>query len=70
MSRNQKDKYDNSNSRRNHTIMTPEEAAAGKKTNWTELEITGTELNSKQISSDFSLRSFTLNFLFQALSRT
>lgn len=36
-----KDKYEPQNGRRTHTIMSPEEAAAGKKTNWFELEITG-----------------------------
>lgn len=41
MSRTIKDKYENATSRRNHTVMTPEEAAAGKKTNWSEVEITG-----------------------------
>lgn len=29
------------NNRRQHRIMTPEEVASGKKTHWTELEITG-----------------------------
>lgn len=42
MSRGLKEKYENTNPRRNHTIMSPEEAASGKKSSWTELEITGT----------------------------
>lgn len=41
MPRNHKDKYENNSNRRSYTIMSPEEAAAGKKTYWTELEITG-----------------------------
>jgi CCR4-NOT transcription complex subunit 6 len=41
MSRSIKEKYENTNPRRNHSIMSQEEVAAGKKTNWTELEITG-----------------------------
>lgn len=45
MPRNHKDKYDNNSSRRSYTIMSPEEAASGKKTFWTELEITGTIRN-------------------------
>jgi hypothetical protein len=43
MSRNHKDKYENTNPRRTHTIMSSEDAAAGKKSNWPELEITGKE---------------------------
>ncbi|KAK9879017.1 hypothetical protein WA026_003830 [Henosepilachna vigintioctopunctata] len=36
-------KYENSTThRRNHTIMSAEDQAAGKKSSWTELEITGT----------------------------
>lgn len=45
MPRNHKDKYENNSSRRSYTIMSPEEAASGKKTYWTELEITGTIRN-------------------------
>jgi len=41
MSRTHKDKYENTNPRRAHTIMSSEDAAAGKKSNWPELEITG-----------------------------
>lgn len=41
MSRNHKDKYDNVNPRRTHTIMSAEDAAAGRKSYWSELEITG-----------------------------
>lgn len=44
MSRSLKDKYENTNPRRNHTIMSPEDAASGKKSYWSELEITGTVL--------------------------
>lgn len=35
-----KDKYD-SNNRRTHTFMSAEDVAAGKKSSWSELEITG-----------------------------
>lgn len=42
MSRN-KDKYDNAN-RRQQIFMSPEDVAAGKKTNWTAIEITGKHL--------------------------
>ncbi|PSN30698.1 CCR4-NOT transcription complex subunit 6 [Blattella germanica] len=45
MSRNHKDKYENTNPRRSHTIMSSEDAAAGKKSHWPELEITGTIRN-------------------------
>ncbi|XP_021915890.1 CCR4-NOT transcription complex subunit 6-like [Zootermopsis nevadensis] len=45
MSRNHKDKYENTNPRRAHTIMSSEDAAAGKKSHWPELEITGTIRN-------------------------
>ncbi len=36
-----KDKYESPNPRRAHTLMSPEDAAAGKKSTWYELEITG-----------------------------
>ncbi|XP_047119219.1 CCR4-NOT transcription complex subunit 6-like [Schistocerca piceifrons] len=45
MSRNHKEKYEGTNSRRAHTIMSPEDAASGKRSDWTELEITGTIRN-------------------------
>ncbi|XP_017782437.1 PREDICTED: CCR4-NOT transcription complex subunit 6-like isoform X2 [Nicrophorus vespilloides] len=46
MPRNQKDKYDNNgSSRRMHSYMSPEDLAAGKKSLWTEMEITGTIRN-------------------------
>ncbi|KAL7295288.1 hypothetical protein TKK_0011423 [Trichogramma kaykai] len=45
MSRNHKDKYESSNPRRTHTIMTPDEAASGKKSFWPEIEITGSVRN-------------------------
>ena len=35
-----KDKYE-TNNRRTHTFMTAEDVAAGKKPNWSELEISG-----------------------------
>ncbi|XP_065210395.1 CCR4-NOT transcription complex subunit 6 [Planococcus citri] len=46
MSRSNQDKYDgnsssNANNRRQYRLMSPEEVAAGKKSYWTELEITG-----------------------------
>lgn len=37
----EKDKYEHPNPRRTHTIMSPEDAASGKKTHWPEMEITG-----------------------------
>lgn len=37
----EKDKYESNNTRRAHTIMCPEDVAAGKKSHWPELEITG-----------------------------
>lgn len=40
MSRN-KDKYENNNPRRQQVFMTPEDVAAGRKTNWHGVEITG-----------------------------
>lgn len=40
MSRN-KDKYENSNPRRQQTFMSAEDVASGKKSNWQALEITG-----------------------------
>ncbi len=47
MSRSIEDKYDNNrnnagNNRRQYRLMSAEEIAAGKKSNWAELEITGT----------------------------
>nr|CAG4640873.1 EOG090X06K5 [Eulimnadia texana] len=37
----QKEKYEPSNGRRTHTFMLPDEVASGKKSQWMELEITG-----------------------------
>lgn len=45
MSRNHKDKYENPNPRRTHTIMSAEDANSGKKSYWPELEITGSVRN-------------------------
>ncbi|CAH0553446.1 unnamed protein product [Brassicogethes aeneus] len=46
MPRNIKDKYDNNGStRRTHSYMSAEDQASGKKSYWTELEITGTIRN-------------------------
>lgn len=45
MSRNHKDKYESSNPRRTHTIMSTEDANSGKKSYWPELEITGSIRN-------------------------
>ncbi|XP_074116025.1 CCR4-NOT transcription complex subunit 6-like isoform X4 [Cotesia typhae] len=45
MSRNHKDKYESSSSRRAHSIMSTEEANSGKKSHWPELEITGNVKN-------------------------
>ena len=36
-----KEKYESPNPRRTHTLMSPEDVAAGKKSVWYELEITG-----------------------------
>lgn len=44
MSRN-KDKYDNNNPRRQQTFLTAEDIAAGKKTCWHGVEITGSVRN-------------------------
>lgn len=40
MSRN-KEKFENSNHRRQQTFMSPEDVAAGRKSYWNALEITG-----------------------------
>lgn len=40
MSRN-KDKYENINHRRQQTFMSPEDVAAGRKSSWNGVEITG-----------------------------
>lgn len=45
MSRNHKDKYENSNPRRMYTLMCPEDFQSGKKSHWSELEITGSIRN-------------------------
>ncbi|XP_070171179.1 CCR4-NOT transcription complex subunit 6-like isoform X4 [Polyergus mexicanus] len=45
MSRNHKDKYENSNPRRIYTLMCPEDYQSGKKSHWSELEITGSIRN-------------------------
>ncbi|XP_067215574.1 uncharacterized protein [Linepithema humile] len=45
MSRNHKDKYENSNPRRMYTLMSPEDFQAGKKSHWSDLEITGSVRN-------------------------
>nr|XP_033324559.1 CCR4-NOT transcription complex subunit 6-like isoform X1 [Megalopta genalis] len=45
MSRNHKDKYENSNPRRTNTFMSTEDANSGKKSYWPELEITGSVRN-------------------------
>ncbi|XP_012056582.1 PREDICTED: CCR4-NOT transcription complex subunit 6-like [Atta cephalotes] len=45
MSRNHKEKYENSNPRRMYTLMCPEDYQSGKKSHWSELEITGSIRN-------------------------
>lgn len=40
-----KDKHENNDVRRNYTLMSPEDVANGKKSKWTELEITATIRN-------------------------
>lgn len=47
MSRN-KDKYVSSNQRQ-QTFMSPEDVAAGKKSNWTAIEITGKMMSLQSI---------------------
>lgn len=46
MSRSYKENFENTNPRRKHVIMSPEEAATGKKTSWSEMEITGKSINN------------------------
>lgn len=46
-----KEKYDNSSTRRQQTFMSPEDVAAGKKTNWHGIEITGPWLSPKTIAA-------------------
>lgn len=41
----ERDKYESPNPRRTHSIMSPEDVAAGKKSFWQELEITGMKLH-------------------------
>lgn len=41
----ERDKYESPNPRRTHSIMSPDDVAAGKKSFWQELEITGMKLN-------------------------
>uniref|UniRef100_A0A336M7I4 poly(A)-specific ribonuclease n=1 Tax=Culicoides sonorensis TaxID=179676 RepID=A0A336M7I4_CULSO len=61
MSRN-KDKYENSNPRRQQTFMSAEEVASGKKSNWQALEITGNVRNiSPQLWQFENLTSLYLN---------
>lgn len=43
MSRN-KDRYESSSQRRQQVFMSPEDVAAGRKTNWTAIEITGAHI--------------------------
>lgn len=45
MSRNYKEKYEVNNTRRSHTFMSADDVAAGKKSFWQELEITGSIRN-------------------------
>ncbi|XP_057332197.1 CCR4-NOT transcription complex subunit 6-like [Microplitis mediator] len=61
MSRNHKDKYESSSSRRTHSIMSTEDANSGKKSHWPELEITG---NVKNLSSNlWQLKHLTALYL-------
>ena len=39
--KSQKEKYESPNPRRTHTIMSADDIAAGKKSRWYELEISG-----------------------------
>ncbi|CAH1399108.1 unnamed protein product [Nezara viridula] len=62
MSRMQKKEVENVNPRRKHTIMSSEEAGSGKKSNWTEMEITGTIRNLSSRLWDWThLTSLYLN---------
>lgn len=45
MSRNHKDKYENSKPSRMYTLMCPEDYQSGKKSHWSELEVTGSIRN-------------------------
>lgn len=51
----EKDKYEPPNPRRTHTIMSPEDVAAGKKSHWPELEITGSTMSTNR-SLTFTVR--------------
>ena len=46
-----RDKYDSPNPRRTHTFMSAEDVAAGKKSTWTELEITGENIYRTYINN-------------------
>lgn len=64
MPRNPKEnKFENNatNNRRMHTFMSPEDIAAGKKSLWTELEITGTIRNLSP--NLFQLQNLTALYL-------
>lgn len=56
MSRN-KDKYENNNPRRQQVFMSPEDVAAGRKTNWHGVEITG-ELRRADMALNDGLMQF------------
>lgn len=57
MSRN-KDKYENNN-RRQQTFMSPEDVAAGRKSIWSGVEITGTITVSTIRKKKLSIRSIS-----------
>lgn len=69
MSRN-KDRYESSNNRRQQIFMSQEDVAAGRKSNWTGVEITGRIYNlNLKISAKlyrFEMINF-LNFAMQAM---
>lgn len=58
MSRN-KDKYENSNPRRQQTFMSAEDVASGKKSNWQALEITGKKIKFSYVI-EFNIHTFFL----------
>lgn len=66
MSRN-KDRYESSNPRRQQIFMSQEDVAAGRKSNWTGVEITGEFVHTaitRRHTSVFLIRTFLLTRFF------
>ena len=57
-----RDKYDSPNPRRTHTFMSAEDVAAGKKSTWTELEITGENIYRTYINNK-KMRTFRMEYI-------